>query len=254
MRRGVASVVAGAVLVLPACSAIPSHEPPKPLPPVPPHHVLIVADGAGNFQACSATVRETALADGWPLDVATFDWSHGYLRVFADQLDYTWARERGRDLAGLVRAQRQARPDLPVSLLGHSAGCAVVLAAAGELPPDTLERIVLLAPSVTSTYDVRPALRAARDGMDVFYSRADRLWLGAGAAFVGLSDDPNVARAAGRFGFEPVTIAPEDQPLYAKLRQYEWNPAMERVGNDGGHFGAYAPEHLRRFVLPLFRY
>jgi hypothetical protein len=26
------------------------------------------------------------------------------------------------------------------------------------------------------------------------------------------------------------------------------------VGNDGGHFGAYAPEHLRRFVLPLFRY
>src|SRR5947209_1438655 len=95
-----------------------------------------------------------------------------------------------------------------VCLRGGQSLWSAGLAAAEELPPDTLERVVLLAPSVTSAYDVRPALRTARDGMDVFYSRADRLWLGAGAAFVGLSDDPNVARAAGRFGFEPATIAP----------------------------------------------
>jgi hypothetical protein len=253
VRRAAASVVAGVVALLPACAALP-RQAPAALAPVPPRHVLFVADGAGDYRAASTAIRETAQADGWPLDVRTFVWSHGYMRVFADQLDYEWARARGHDLAGAVLAQRQARPDLPVSLVGHSAGAGVVLAAAEELPPDTLERIVLLAPSVTSSYDVRPALRAARDGMDVFYSGADRLWLGVGAAFVGLADDPAETRAAGRFGFEPPAIAPADEPLYAKLRQYEWTPAMDRVGHDGGHFGAYAPGHLRRFVLPLFRY
>jgi pimeloyl-ACP methyl ester carboxylesterase len=224
------------------------------LAPVPPLHVLNVADGAGDFRICSRVVRETAQADGWPLEVITFAWSHGYLRSFADHFDYPWARDRGRDLARIVLAQRQARPDLPVSLMGHSDGAAVVLAAAEELPPDTLERIVLLAPSVSADYDLRPALRAARHGLDVFYSRNDRLWLGAFTTFVGTADTREETRAAGRFGFEPPNVAPEELPLFAKLRQYEWNPTLDQVGHDGGHYGAYAPGHLRRFVLPLFRY
>jgi pimeloyl-ACP methyl ester carboxylesterase len=199
-------------------------------------------------------VRETAQADGWPLDVRTFRWSHGYLRNYADHTDYDWARARGQELAGLVLAQKRDYPHLPVSLLGHSDGAAVILAAAETLPPDTLERIVLLAPSVSSNYDVRPALRAAQNGLDVFTSRNDRLWLGAFTAYLGVADDPDETRAAGRFGFEPKGVRPEEVPLYAKLRQYEWNPTLDQVGHDGGHFGAYQPGHLRRFVLPLFRY
>ena len=30
--------------------------------------------------------------------------------------------------------------------------------------------------------------------------------------------------------------------------------SMLPTGNDGGHFGAYAPGHVRKFVLPLFQY
>ena len=168
MRRRLA--IGLVVLLVPACTMLP-RDTTAPAPPVPPTHVIFVADGAGDYRAASTTMRETAAADGWPLDIRTFIWSHGFMRNLADHTDYQWARKRGRELAGVVLAQKQARPDLPVSLVGHTAGSFVVLVAAEQLPPDTLERIVLLSPSVSSGYDVRPALHAARNGMDVFYSK-----------------------------------------------------------------------------------
>jgi pimeloyl-ACP methyl ester carboxylesterase len=250
--------ILGALLLLvPACAQIPRQEdvaqlPLKPL--VAPHHVLFVADGAGDFRACSMTVRSTAEADGWPLDVVTFVWSHGYLQSYADHVEYGYARERGRELAERVLQQKQQQPDLPVSLMGHSDGSGVVLAAAEQLPPETLDRIVLLAPGVSVDYDLRPALRSVRNGVDVFWSPADRVWLGAFAVLGGSQDDANQSRTAGRYGFEPANVLPEEVGLFGKLHQYEWNRTMLPTGNDGGHYGAYAPSHLRKFVLPLFQY
>jgi pimeloyl-ACP methyl ester carboxylesterase len=250
VRRS-ATILVGLVL-LPACTMLP-RDTAAPVLPVPPTHVVFVADGAGDFRAASTSLRETAAADGWPLDVRTYVWSHGFLRNLADHTDYAWARDKGRELAGVVMAQKQARPNEPVSLVGHSAGSYVVLVAAENLPPDALERIVLLAPSVSSHYDVRPALRATRNGMDVLYSKNDRLWLGAFTAVAGTTDAAMETRPAGRFGFEP-QATPEELPLYAKLRQYEWNATLDQTGHDGGHYGAYQPGHLRKFVLPLFQY
>ncbi|HEY3790045.1 MAG TPA: hypothetical protein VGL71_14390, partial [Urbifossiella sp.] len=114
------------LLILPACTMLP-RDITAPVPPAPPTHVVFVADGAGDFRSASTSFRETAAADGWPLDVRTFVWSHGFLRNLADHTDTAWARDRGRELAGLVLAQKQARPDMPVSLVGHSAGSFVVL-------------------------------------------------------------------------------------------------------------------------------
>jgi pimeloyl-ACP methyl ester carboxylesterase len=87
-----------------------------------------------------------------------------------------------------VLAWHEACRDRRISLLGHSAGCAVVLAAAEILPPDSVDRIILLAPSVCDAYDVRPTLRAARDGMDVFYSSRDCLILGVGMRIFGTAE------------------------------------------------------------------
>jgi hypothetical protein len=39
--------------------------------------------------------------------------------------------------------------------------------------------------------------------------------------------------------------------LYAKLRQYPWEPGLDSTGNHGGHYGAYQPDFLRVAVLPL---
>lgn len=246
-----------AFVFVPACLQAPRQEDigQTPLRPIPaPHHVLFVADGAGDFRACSMSVRATADADGWPLDVRTFVWSHGYMRSFADHMEYSYARERGRELAERVLEQKRLQPDMPVSLMGHSDGSGVVLAAAENLPPETLDRIVLLAPGVSADYDLHGALRSVRHGLDVFWSPQDRVWLGAFAIIGGAQDDAESSRTAGRYGFDPQNIRPEDVPLFSKLHQYEWNRTMLQTGNDGGHYGAYAPGHLRKFILPLFQY
>jgi pimeloyl-ACP methyl ester carboxylesterase len=250
--RPVRPALALVALALPACAHVPTFLSTHDAGDPPPRHVVFVADGAGDYRACSSSLRDTAHTDGLPLEVVTFVWSHGYLLNIADHVDYAYARHRGRELADRVREQRRERPDLPVSLVGHSAGCGVVLAAAEQLPPDAIDRIILLAPSLSEEYDIRPALRAARFGVDNFYSPEDWLWLGVFIHVVGAMDDASATRTAGRYGF---TTAGEDaaaEPLYSKLRQHRWKPEHWPLGHDGEHYGAYQPDHLRRFVLPLF--
>jgi pimeloyl-ACP methyl ester carboxylesterase len=215
-----------------------------------PQAVVFVADGAGGFKAASSSIRSTVAADCVPLRVETFDWTHGHWRVIADQIDRDHARKEGLELAAKVCALEQSCPGLPVCLVGHSAGSAVVLAAAEALPAGSIDRIVLLAPAVSTDHDLRPALACARRGVDVFYSSNDVFYLGFVVAVLGNADrerDP----AAGRVGFRPSVADPQDAALYAKLRQYPWEPGLEPTGNYGGHYGAYQPGFLRVAVLPL---
>ena len=144
---------------------------------------------------------------------------------------------------------RQAYPGRAVYFVGMSAGCEVLLSAAELLPPDSIDRIVLLAPSVCAYRDLRPALRAA-GGIDVFSSHKDRLVLGLGIRVTGTTEG-GCRAAAGRTGFRPVITSPDDAALYQRLRQYPWQPAQRAYGNDGGHFGSTQPEFLRSHVVPL---
>jgi pimeloyl-ACP methyl ester carboxylesterase len=212
--------------------------------------VVLVADGAGGFKVASATLRSTAASDHLPLSVETFDWTHGHWRILADQLDREHALEEGAKLASHVIELEHRYPGIRVSLMGHSAGSAVVLAAAESLPPGSLERIVLLAPAVATDHDLRPALTCTRQGVDVFYSTSDVFYLGVGVAILGNADRERTA-AAGRVGFRPTLAGPEDAALYTKLRQYPWDPCLDWTGNHGGHYGAYQPGFLRAAVLPL---
>ena len=153
-------------------------------------------------------------------------------------------------MAAQIMAFRQAHPSSRVDLIAHSAGSMVALTAAGQLPPDSIDRIILLAPAVSADYDVRPALRSAREGIDLFTSERDVLYLRLGVALVGTTDRRQTADAAGRVGFRAIALAPEDGEPFAKLRQHHWHPSVEWTGNHGGHYGAYQPEFLKSFVLP----
>src|SRR5205807_5852483 len=131
-------------------------------------------------------------------------------------------RAQGQRLAELIVEHRQTHPETPIYLVAHSAGTGVVLTAAEWLPPDVVERIVLLAPAVSADHDLRAALAAARRGVDVFYSKADWWYLGMGVTVIGTSDrhwDP----AAGRIGFRAEVRCQEDEWLYAKLHQHAWH-------------------------------
>jgi hypothetical protein len=220
-------------------------------PACPIRGIIYVADGAGDFEGTSDNLREAIATDGWPLHVETFDWSHGYLRVLADHVDQRNAREAAQGLAAQITAW-QGSPQRPeLYLVGHSAGANVTLAAADYLPPNSVDRIVLLAPAVAADYDLRPALRAARQGVDVFYSERDWFILGLTTRMFGTSDGRRGSPAAGRTGFAPFPLCPEDAALYAKLHQHPWDPCLRWTGNRGGHYGSYDVGFLRAYVLPV---
>jgi pimeloyl-ACP methyl ester carboxylesterase len=212
--------------------------------------VVFVANGSGDHRSVSANLGQVVAQTATPLDVETVAWSHGRGRYLADHLDHANHQDQGRQLAGKIVAYRQAYPGRRVYLVGHSTGCAVVLAAAEALPADGVERAILMAPSLCVSYDLRPALRSARGGIDVFHSGKDNLVLGLGMGVVGTAEG-GCRSAAGRSGFTPVIACPADAALYDKLHQHAWSPAVAWSGNDGGHYGSNQPEFLRAYVLPL---
>lgn len=215
--------------------------------------LVIVLDGAGGFEAASRTMQKTAIECKIPLEVYGFHWTHGYCRIFSDQIHVSHTRQQAQKLAALLLACRRQAPDRPIYLVGHSAGCGVVLLAAESLQPNTLERIVLLAPAVSVKHDLRAALRSSCKGIDAFISSHDWFCLGIGIMLAGTTDRYWTTGAAGKIGFQPILTCPEDEALYAKLRQYPWNPTLMWTGHKGGHYGAYQPSFLRAFVFPLLQ-
>jgi pimeloyl-ACP methyl ester carboxylesterase len=224
----------------------------RPVLPVAPSPVgvVFVANGSGDVRILSSNLRQVLADTCTPLQVETFIWSHGRGRVLADHTDYANMRAQGCRLAAQVGACRHQCPGCRIYLIGHSAGCAVVLAAAEMLPTESVDRIILLAPSVCADYDLRRALCTARCGIDVFCSHRDRLVLGLGMRLVGTADRRGRI-AAGQRGFVPIIMWPTDAALYAKLREHPWGPDVTWTGNWGGHSGCNRASFLRAYVLPL---
>ena len=212
--------------------------------------VVFVADGSGDYRTTSKALCEATSACGAPLRVETFVWSHGYSRMLIDHVDHCNHLKEGRRLAAFLAAAKQSCPEHAVYLVGHSSGSAVVLAAAEASPPGSIERIVLLAPAVACDYDLRPALRSVRQGIDVFVSRRDVGALGFGTGIAGTADR-RWSAASGRVGFAPILTCPGDELLYAKLRMHPWERCVGWTGNRGSHYGTLEQGFMRAYILPL---
>lgn len=214
--------------------------------------IVLVVDGAGDLKGCSTAILRAAVTCEFQIDLRTFPWSHGHYRLYQDQVDAAHFRAKGKDLAIAITALRLKEPGRPVVLVSHSAGCSVALAACAHLPPDTLERQVLLAPSVSTRYDLRPALRATRQ-IDVFCSQKDRWALGLVIRWVRSADDLRDGTAAGRHGFDAIADNSEDAALYRRLRHHFWSEADAKLGHDGRHHGMHAPEFVKERIFPLLK-
>jgi hypothetical protein len=236
IRRLAATLVAAVALGL--CRPPASRSDPAPQPPL-----LWVVDGAGDIHGCSTGLKHAAAMYGLAIEFAVINWGHGYRTIVKDQIDFAHAKRQGVWLADEIARSRREQPGRRIVLLAHSAGPAVALPAAERLPPGTLDRIILLAPSISTGYDVRPALAASREGMDVFCSRRDIWALGFGIRLVKTTDNRKTGDAAGRYGFK---IGDCD----GRLRQYFWSRDLAWTGHDGGHYGSYAPAHAKLFLFP----
>ena len=240
-------------LILNGCSATRDQRTPAPVtlaaPRAPIRAVVFCADGAGGFGGTSAALREN-LGEQSQVRVELFDWSHGKWRMLSDHLHHRNIVEQGQRLAREIQTLKARRPDVSIYLVGHSAGSAVVLVAAESVPPGVIDCVVLLAPSVSSTYDLRPALSRSRLGIDAFISKSDWWILGVNMRLFGTTDG-RWTTTSGRVGFQPVGREPRDVALYTGLHQHAWDPTQASTGHQGGHYGSFEDGYLRAYVLPL---
>jgi pimeloyl-ACP methyl ester carboxylesterase len=212
--------------------------------------VVFVVGGIGGLDPLNLSAALTLPCAGVPHELRNFNWTHGVGRPFRDLQDLPHLLAKAGELADAVRAVKAAEPDRPVYLLGHSAGAMVSLAAAGQLPPGTLERIVLLAAAVSPEYDLRPALRAARGGIVSFSAVTDWLFLGWGTGQFGTADRVH-GPAAGLGGFRPpADLDDEGRSLYDKLVQVAWRPEHLLQFRGGLHHSGCMPVFLGTTVAP----
>lgn len=221
---------------------------PNPLP-----GIVYVVEGIGGWDILGASAHWSLPRAGVPHEIRSFVWTHGRGKIFKDLQDLRHLLRKADQLAEEVRWYKSLYPDRPVYLLGKSGGAGVVLAAAGQLPPDTLERIVLLSAAVAPTYDLRPALRATKSEFVSFHSTHDQFVLRWGTKQFGTADR-YYGPSAGLRGFHvPEDLSAEDRFLYDRLVQVPWKPEMILEGHTGSHMGTSMPGFLSKEVAPWLK-
>jgi pimeloyl-ACP methyl ester carboxylesterase len=215
--------------------------------------VVFVVGGVGGCDALGFCARAALPAAGVVHEIREFEWTHGKLHPLRDLQDTRHLVARAAELAEQVRAVRAERPAVPIYLIGHSAGGGLVLLTAAQLPPDTLERIILLSPAMSPEFDLRPALRATRREVVSFYSRQDRVVLDWGTSTFG-TVDRIYSTSAGHSGFrEPDDLNAEGRELYRRLVQEPWRWESLLEGRGSGHNSTTMPWFLKRHVAPWLR-
>jgi pimeloyl-ACP methyl ester carboxylesterase len=219
-------------------------------PALPRPGVVFVVGGIGGLDPLNMWVPAVLPMAGIHHEMRNFPWTHGIGHLFLDLQDRPHLLAKGRELASAVQAIKAADPDRPVYLLGHSAGTAVSLAAAEQLPPGTLQRIVLLSAAVSPDYDLRPALRATREGIVSFNSGCDVIFLWWGTSQFGTADRVYAA-SAGLNGFRvPTSLDADGKALYERLIQVHWEPLDLFQFRGGWHHSPCMPIYLATAVAP----
>jgi hypothetical protein len=241
------------VLLLVGLDVAPSLWATEPERPEPKPGLVLVVAGVGGFDFLGDAAHWALPHAGVRHEVREFVWTHGWGQLLKDLQDTRHVLRKADELAAEVRRHKAADPERPVYLVGKSGGTGLVLAAAEQLPPQTLERIILLSAAVSPTYDLSPALRATRGEIVSFYSRHDRLILGWGTRQFGTIDRV-YGPSAGLCRFEiPAGLGEEDRAAYERLVQVPWQPAMFLQGHAGTHLGTSMPIFLAKEVAPWLK-
>lgn len=215
--------------------------------------VIIVVCGIGGIDFVGLSSQWALPRAGVRHEIREFSWTHGKGRLLRDLQDTQHCLRKANELAAEVEKIKTQDPERPVYLVGKSGGTGLVLAAAEQLPPQTLERIILLSPAVAPTYDLRPALRATKYEIVSFYSPYDQLVLNWGTRQFGTIDRYYGASAGLRGFVIPPDLNASDRALYERLVQVKWNPAMILEGHLGIHIGTSMPAFVAKEVGPWLK-
>jgi|CXWL01.1.fsa_nt_gi pimeloyl-ACP methyl ester carboxylesterase len=188
------------------------------------------------------------------LEFRNYHWQTGLGAGADQQASVKYKRAQGAGLAAEIRVYREANPLAPVYLTGFSAGTAIAIHALEALPENqSVDSVVLLASSVSASYDLSIALRRVRDTMYVFTSESDAV-LKVMVPVTGTADREYTGLSiAGICGFKQPS--PENEKAarqYRKLHRLPWTVEFENTGNHGGHTDFVKPAFVQGSVAPLF--
>ncbi len=228
---------------------------PAPLVCCPPGHsfkhldgrpLVFVANGAGDSSRVSDNLMDLNDDRNLGLRIKKVEWCrHG--QVFHDLIDNQAQLNAAARIACTVTAIRKDCPNLPIFLVGQSAGARIVLAAGEMLPEKSIDRIIVLSPAVSCSYNLTGALRASRGGIYNFYSAED--WVLEYAVEHHTLADGLKGQAAGRVGFRPASADRKDiEAFHRNVHQVRWT---EEFNGSGGHQTWTLSHNLKRVVVPL---
>ncbi|HKQ48255.1 MAG TPA: hypothetical protein VJZ71_09325 [Phycisphaerae bacterium] len=217
---------------------------------------LYYCDGAGGGGLVSnwaGGVRSGLAEAGYNGAGEIFRWNTGF-GVYADQVSSVeYKQQKAKELANEIVAYQAKYPGAAVHLMGLSAGTAVVAYALEALPPQaSVDNVVMLSGSLSSTHNLTNALRRVKGKMYIFTSQRDEVLL-ALVPFAGTAD--RTSADSGTIGLNgarlPRTATSEAREQYRKIVTIPWNPQFERYGNRGGHTDTVAAPFVQQFVAPL---
>jgi pimeloyl-ACP methyl ester carboxylesterase len=219
----------------------------KVIDPQGPDTVIIVPGLGGDGPDYGAVGQALAKA-GDPACMQVFNWGYGWVGVFVTIYDDPLHDQTEAKLDQLIATWRTAHPNCRVALIGHSAGCGVILDAVGRLDPKIglVGPIVLLAPSVSPDYDLGPALAHA-NVIHAFYSPADTFWLGLAPVIFG-DYDATHRYGAGKSGFDLTKLNDDEKK---KLVEHPYKKEWAFLGVHGGHFDWLSSQFITTIVAPI---
>jgi pimeloyl-ACP methyl ester carboxylesterase len=210
--------------------------------------VVYLVGGIGRLILLGPSARFALPRAGVDYELREYPWQHEKGGELRDLRDQPYLLQKSAELADEIRTLRESRPERPVYLIGHSAGCAVVVHAAEQLPANSVERIILLAPALSPTYDLTKALRATKREIVAFNSCLDPT-LHCTRVF-GTADRVYVV-SAGVHGFvRPADLDEDGQRCYERLVQIPWTWKRLLEFQGPWHNSPTLPLYLGRQVAP----
>jgi hypothetical protein len=109
-----------------------------------------------------------------------------------------------------------------------------------------VDDVLLLAPAVSSHYDLGQALSHVQGSLHVFYSERDQLL--PSTCLTG-TYDLVFSNSGGLHGFAGTEQLPAK--LRARLVQHAYDPTWKTLGCGGGHFGWRSKPFVEQVLVPL---
>ncbi len=200
---------------------------------------------AGELDDAYRGLREAGLLK----EVHIFDWDRPLPDFSTHLFDYGANRRQAAYVADRIVAYRAKYPDKPIDLVGYSAGAALAVWVAEELPDGfKLNNVVLCQAALSPTYDLTRALEHIDGKLIAMYSERD-VFLGGWFCTVWGTMDRILVPAAAQIGFL-LEVAVPDAELRERVEQVGWNEEWEAAGHSGLHMPILQYRWNRYIVAP----